>query len=212
VATRQELTALDGDDMLRRLACILLALLLGCRDNQPVAPPSKETSTVQSNAKDSGKNKDGKQEYDTLFASAVEELKLKTAAHQATWHLGEEGNWSVDQDEGKLVFTFKKGVTATAPVQIIGSFNSKDKTWLWGWANSSVNDSLKTDALKVKEYGEQHQISKLTARKWSGTEDDAWAMAALAVKLCGSQGAYRGPAGDTKVFMTFGEVQLQKAQ
>lgn len=193
--------------MLKRLACIPLVLLLGCRDNQPVAPPSKETSTVQSNAKD----KDSKQDFDA-FARAVEELKLKTAAHQATWHLGEEGNWSVDQDEGKLVFTFKNGVMATAPVQIIGSFNSEDKTWLWGWANPSVNDSLKTDALKVKAYGEQHQISKLTTRKWSGTEDDAWAMAAFAVKLCGTQGAYRGPAGDTKVFMTFGEIQLQKAK
>jgi hypothetical protein len=198
--------------MMKRLACTFMILLLGCHSDQPVAPPSKETLTVQSNAKGSGKDKDTRQEYDALLARAVEELKLKTAAHQAAWHLGEEGNWSVDQDQGKLVFSFTNGTTATAPVQIIGSFNSEDKTWLWGWANPSVNDSLKADALKVKAFGEQHQISKLTTRKWSGTEEDAWAMAALAVKLCGSQGAYRGPAGDTKVFMTFGEIQLQKAK
>ena len=146
------------------------------------------------------------------LANSLEELKLKTAAHQAGWHFGEADRWSVDQDEGKLVFSFTNETTATAPVQIIGTFNSQDKTWLWGWANPSVNDSLKADDLKVKAYGEQHQISQLTARKWSGSEDDAWAMAALAVKLCGSQGAYRGPAGDTRVFMTFGTVQLQKTK
>jgi hypothetical protein len=36
-------------------------------------------------------------------------------------------------------------------------------------------------------------------------------MAAVAVKLCGAQGAYRGPASENLfVFMTFGEVQLSK--
>ena len=42
---------------------------------------------------------------------------------------------------------------------------------------------LKEWPKKAKEYGETHGIEKLTARKWTGTEDDAWAMAALAVKL-----------------------------
>jgi hypothetical protein len=36
-------------------------------------------------------------------------------------------------------------------------------------------------------------------------------MTALAVKLCDAQGAYRGPSGSSYVFMTFGEVQLSKA-
>jgi hypothetical protein len=39
---------------------------------------------------------------------------------------------------------------------------------------------------------------------------DAWRMTALANRLCGSNGAYRGPAGKTIVFMTFGEIQLEK--
>ena len=42
------------------------------------------------------------------------------------------------------------------------------------------------------------------------TEDKAWEMTALTCKLGGYQGAYRGPAGQTMVFITFGEVQLQK--
>ena len=53
-------------------------------------------------------------------------------------------------------------------------------------------------------------IDRLTQRKWVGTEDDAWAMVALAVKLCGEQGGYRGPAGATHVFIAFGEVTLSK--
>ncbi len=33
---------------------------------------------------------------------------------------------------------------------------------------------------------------------------------AIACKLNGAEGAYRGPAGNTLVFMTYGNVQLSK--
>ena len=59
---------------------------------------------------------------------------------------------------------------------------------------------------------DKHGIEKLTTRKWTGTEDDAWAMVALAVRLCDAQGAYRGPAGPSYVFMTFGEVKIIKPE
>jgi hypothetical protein len=62
----------------------------------------------------------------------------------------------------------------------------------------------------LRKYGEEHHIEQLTKSKWKGTEDDAWAMAALAVKLCEKQGAYRGPSGNTYVFIAFGEVKLSK--
>lgn len=37
--------------MRKRVACIVLMLLFGCHDSQTVAPPSKETSAVQPNAR-----------------------------------------------------------------------------------------------------------------------------------------------------------------
>jgi len=126
------------------------------------------------------------------------------------------GEWTklvaldIDQDTGDLVFSLADGTKAVAPAQIIGTFNSEDQTWLWAWANPSVDEKLRKDALKVRKYGEEHHIDRLTKRKWVGTEEEAWAMTALAVKLCGEQGAYRGPAGETYVFMTFGEVKLSK--
>jgi hypothetical protein len=39
---------------------------------------------------------------------------------------------------------------------------------------------------------------------------DGWHMAALANRLCERNGVYRGPAGTTFVFFTFGQVQLSK--
>jgi len=40
---------------------------------------------------------------------------------------------------------------------------------------------------------------------------DAWHFAAVAVRLCERQGAYRGPSGGTYVFMTFDTVSVSKS-
>lgn len=178
------------------VCCLLLVVTaIGCGDSpQPQTP---QRSSPESNA------------FQDLLDASVEELQLKTEAHKA-WGLGAFDRWDIDQKAGDLVFSNADGTKAIAPAQIIGSFSTNDNTWLWAWDNPSIVDDLKIHALKLKQYGEQHGIDKLTTRKWTGTEEDAWAMAALAVKLCDAQGAYRGPAGPTYVFMTFGKVKISK--
>jgi hypothetical protein len=137
-------------------------------------------------------------DFPTLQKMSIEELQLKTRGHVVTWGLDRISRWDLDQDTGELAFSFDDGFKAVAAAQIIGTYNSEDHTWLWAWANPSVDDALKKDALKVRKYGEEHHVERLTKAKWVGTEEDAWAMTALAVKLCEEQGAYRGPAGETK--------------
>ena len=154
---------------------------------------------------------DDSPEFLTLMEQSMEELRLKTAAHDAGWHLA-KASWDVDQDAGTIIFTRPDGITATCPVQIIGTYNTGDGTWLWGWDHPSVVPPLQEHARKVKVYGEQHAIPRLVTRKVSCTEDEAWQFAALACKLCEAQGAYRGPSGPTLVFMTFGTVSLSKPE
>ena len=146
----------------------------------------------------------------TLQKVSLEELELKTRVHEQTWGLGKIERWDFDQGTGDLIFSLPDGMQAVAHAQIIGTYNSEDRTWLWAWANPSIDEKLKKDALKVRKYGEKHGIERLTKSKWVGTEQEAWAMAALGVKLCGEQGAYRGPAGTVYVFFVFGEVKLSK--
>jgi hypothetical protein len=149
-------------------------------------------------------------DFSTLQKMSIEELDLKTKGHVEAWDLDNIDRWDLNQDTGELLFSFADGLRAVAPAQIIGTYNSEDQTWLWAWANPSIDEKLRKDALKVREYGQKHRTEQLTKAKWKGTEKDAWAMAALAVKLCGEQGAYRGPAGSTYVFIAFGGVKLSK--
>jgi hypothetical protein len=149
-------------------------------------------------------------EFSKLRDASMEELRLKTTTN-TSWGLGKFDRWDLDQDTGLLVFSNRDGSFAKCPAQIIGSYNSDAKTWLWAWANSSARENLTGDSLKIKAFGQQHGYSKLIEAEWQGTEDDAWAMVAITTKLCGAAGAYRGPASSNLfVFMTFGKVELGK--
>lgn len=149
-------------------------------------------------------------EFKKLLEQSMEELRLKTMAHQKGWGFGKAARWSLDMSRGELIFTFDEGVMATCPAQIVGSFDGAEGTWLWAWANPSIAEELMRDSLRVRDYGQQHHIDRLTSAEWACTEADAWPMAALACKLSGAQGVYRGPAGTAFVFMTFGKVVLSR--
>jgi hypothetical protein len=148
-------------------------------------------------------------DFSELRKISVDELALKTDLHRS-WGIDKIERWDLNQGDGQLIFSLRGGLKAVCPAQIIGTYNQNDRTWLWAWDNPSISEKLIDDALKLRKYGQEHKIDLLTQRKWEGSEDDAWAMAAIAVKLAGAQGAYRGPAGDTLVFISFGKVTLSK--
>jgi len=149
-------------------------------------------------------------DFEAIQKQSLEELKIKTEAHKV-WGFGKFDRWDLDQDVGDLIFSNADGTRAVCPAQIIGSYNAEDHTWLWSWGNSSINEKLTKDAQKLKAYGEEHHIERLTTRKWVGTKDDAWAMAALAVKICNEQGAYAPSISEqTTGFIVFGEVRLSR--
>jgi hypothetical protein len=141
---------------------------------------------------------------------AVEGLRAQTAAHSATWHLGEEENWSADQDNGRIELTFADGTVAEADMQIVGTYNTVDGTFLWGWDHPSVEIPLRAHAKLALEFGKKNRLSLYTKRTIECTEDEAWEFTAVATRLGNASGAYRGAAGTALIYMTFDEVKLHR--
>jgi len=137
-------------------------------------------------------------------------LRALTAAHDGMFQISRAA-WSVDQGEGAITFTSPNGLIATAPVQIVGSYNTRDGTWLWGWDNPSLEEPLTEHARKVRSYGQERGYDLLTTPKLACPEEQCWELTALACMLADAQGAYSGPAGATRIFMTFGGIKLRKA-
>jgi len=147
---------------------------------------------------------------DQFIAAAREGLVVQTSTHAATWHLGQEDNWAVDMTEGTITFSFPDGVKATAPIQVVGTYNTADGTFLWGWDHPSVPAPLRRDAELARQWGVENRAPGFTTRSVQCSEDEAWGFAAVANRLASANGVYRGPTGVAHVFMTLGEIKLER--
>ncbi|TGX55257.1 hypothetical protein E5A73_06275 [Sphingomonas gei] len=136
-------------------------------------------------------------------------MQLKTEAAMGLWGLGSGESWAADLEAGTITFVNARGWEITAPVQVVGTLNTTDGTWLWGWDHPSVPAPVSGHAGLVRDFGAKHGLEALTTRMIEASEADGWTFAALACYLAGAQGAYRGPAGDALVFMTYGEVSIR---
>lgn len=145
-----------------------------------------------------------------FIVAALEGLSLQTSAHNSTWQLGEAEQWSVDLDAGIIEFDYADGKKVTAPIQVIGTYNQLDGTFLWGWDHPSVPLALRKHAALAKQWGIKNKVTNFMSRKVSCSEEDAWGFAAVANRLAKANGVYRGPSGTTLVFMTFGEIKIKK--
>jgi hypothetical protein len=150
-------------------------------------------------------------DIDAYIQGSVEGMFLQNQSHTKVWGLGKGGTWNFDQDLGTIEWQFPDGRVAQAPMQIIGTFNPKDGTFLWAWDHPSIQEPLREHAKLVREFGRKHGIRKLTERKVAVTEDEAWEFVAIANRLAAANGGYRVEAGGPLVYMTLGEISLKKA-
>lgn len=141
-----------------------------------------------------------------VFGRAESEIALKTRLFQNIFG-DEHFDWAVDLDAGTIRFTGATKVVS-APVQVIGTYNRLDGTFLWGWDHPSIPEPRRAAARLAREFGQRQGLPLFTTRMVECTEEQAWRFTAVALYLSGAQGAYRGPAGTTMVFMTFGEMTI----
>jgi len=103
--------------------------------------------------------------------------------HSKTWHY--------DQDTALFTFTFEDRPTVRADFQSIGSFSTRTSTWLWSWANESVDEHITQDARRVRELGLERHWAPLWLDGWQADEVDGWEMAAIGARLSNAEGCYR---------------------
>ncbi len=148
-------------------------------------------------------------DLENYINASMEGLLIQNESHMNTWGIGKSGTWNVDQEAGTITWSFPDGKVATAPVQIIGTYNPNDNSFLWAWDPPSILEPLQEHAKLVKAFGLKHGIQKFTERKVIVSEDEAWEFIAVANRLAGGNGGYRAAAGGPLVFMTFGTITLK---
>jgi hypothetical protein len=142
-------------------------------------------------------------------------VELLTAAHAYTTQrqdalrtelgLASMPHAHLNESTGQLIFS-DTSVTprVVASVQLVGSVNNENRSWLWSWANPDVEPALCKDILEVHMVGENRRIEQLTTPFWEGDAVDGWEMTSISAYVLQAQGAYRAatPRGFTYMVMT----------
>ncbi len=147
---------------------------------------------------------------DEFIQQARAELLEQTAAHAANWGFGQQLSWNLNQDDGVVSFTFADGAVVTAPAQMVGTYNIRDKTFLWAWAHPDVQESCCNHAELALQFGKRNELVRFTSPKLTCTEDDAWGFTATAAKLGNAKGAFLAEDRGAVLYMTVGDVTVNK--
>jgi hypothetical protein len=170
--------------MVRLLSVFMLALML--------APTFSQTKDDAS--------------YDKFLKDAMADFGPRATRLNDEYKLGSY-RWDLDQGTGKLIFSDSGIPKVIADAQIVGSYSTYSHTWMWSWANESVDENMKKDMGKIKKYGEQHNFKELVTAKWRCDEDYGWTITAAAGYLLKAKGAYRGPIEDGYVYMLIMDIK-----
>jgi hypothetical protein len=147
------------------------------------------------------------QEYKEFISGSVNYLNKRQDEMMAKFKITSYERFDWDQTKGTIVFSDRNVPKVVANIEIVGDVSKKSKTWLWSWANSTVDEKLKERILMVKQYGVQHGIEKITMAKWPADETDGWEMTAVAAKILNASGAYRTQDESGYTFMILTNVR-----
>lgn len=138
--------------------------------------------------------------YVALLTEATDSMRARNARLEAAFRLGTYQHWDWDQDAGVLVFSDSGVAKVIADVQFVGDVSLNDSTFLWAWANRSIDPRLQRAAANARRYGRSHGIRRLTEAHWAADEVDGWEMTSLTGFINQSAGVYRAPDSDSTGF------------
>jgi len=130
-------------------------------------------------------------EYDQYKDQCVEEISAVQKTFVKLYDLNSYEQWFFDDDFGVFHFQSHDGRNLYFRYAIVGSFSRNTNTWKWSWDNENHKTSSRKGIDKVKVFGEQNDVPRLTTGLISGDEYTGWEMTAVAAKVLNAIGMYR---------------------
>jgi hypothetical protein len=149
-------------------------------------------------------------ELETLLREGRDMIDRTSRAHRERWGLGSAQRWVLDQDDGRIVWSFEDHI-ASAPAQILGSWNGKVSSFVWSWDNDSSQAPLRTTAEDVRAIGLEHGVGALSTSPLKLNEEQVRDLVAVAFRLAGCTGLYHHYDGVLATYITFGPVTVEEA-
>ena len=144
--------------------------------------------------------------WSELLSTSIDYLEARQQACVDEYQLTQYEDYFWDQEKGTIVFSTNDVPLVEATIQFVGSYAPSSETWLWAWANDSLEEGLTSEILVVRDHGRQHGFGKLVEDGWPADEADGWEMTAISAYLLKAKGAYRSPGETSTTYMIFKDI------
>jgi len=145
--------------------------------------------------------------FKDLIQTSYDYLNAQQDSCKTLYSLGSYERWDYKQETGLIEFSDSGIVKIRIKYEEVGSISTISKTWLWAWDNESLLPQIKSEIVKLRDFGVQNNYRRLTKPKWYGDEYDGWEMTAIAAKIMKAKGAYRIPTDKLYSFIIFKEIE-----
>lgn len=140
-----------------------------------------------------------------LIVESHVEVATKHGRAAELWGIGSADRWSADLATGTISFEFPDRVI-TGRAELIGSYALDAGTWLWGWANNAVPESVTGASREVQTVAARPGLELLALAKLEIPAEMADDLANIAVEVAGLDGWYRGPSTTKYVYLGFRDL------
>lgn len=115
--------------------------------------------------------------------------------------------WGFNMTAGEITFND----THTYRVQILGTEDHVNETWMWGWANkaSNIPEELLDVARRIYAYGKEQSITELTSPKLSMDDLHGHMVGLIACGLAKGRAYYRCPYENGALFVLITDEKLE---
>jgi hypothetical protein len=149
-------------------------------------------------------------DIDTLLLQGRELIDRTSRAHTERWGLGKAERWALDQSAGRILWSFEDHV-ASAPAQILGSWNGKVSSFVWAWDNDTILRGMRETAEAVRAWGTENEVAALSGSPLKINEEQVRDLIALAFRIGGCTGLYHPFDGALATYIAFGPVTIEEA-
>ena len=130
-------------------------------------------------------------EFQKLAISSCEYLTGRRDALAREFRIGSYKHYQWCQGTGELIFSDAGVPIVVARIQFVGSVSRRAGTWMWSWANPSIESAVKDRILEVKRFGESREAWQLVEPTFPACEADGWELTSISANLLQARGAYR---------------------
>ncbi len=118
-------------------------------------------------------------------------------------------DWLLDQ----ATATLRLGDDLVMPAQILGSVSDGSGTWLWAWANPSVEPSMTTAAERARALGQERNIAVLVQSEVAiGRIGDGRLLALAVADALGAEAYYECPYEGGTAYVLVERLDLSPSQ